>query len=379
MPTIRPKSARCSPAAREGAEGRVIAVMQPHRYTRLQALMDDFQNAFNDADVVFVTPVYAAGEEPIEGVDSDALVEGLRAHGHRMVRTVDDLDELCRELRDLAADGDMVICMGAGDITKWAAALADGIWRSEGAANERASTTLPAGARQADAECAAGAAGVVQERRQAQWLFEPAGRGRSGRISSASSIREVPVMALGLGSNLIVRDGGVPGVVVRLGKAFAKIEQRRRDHAALRRRRERDPGLLDRARRRHCRPRIPARHSRHGRRLRPHERRRLRPRGQDILVSARLVLRSGEVVEWPLDKLGYTYRHSDVPEGAVVVEATFRGTARRSRRRSARRWTRSPAPARNRSRCAAAPAARPSRTRRATRRGRWSMRRAAAA
>jgi UDP-N-acetylmuramate--alanine ligase len=114
-------------AAREGAEGRVIAVMQPHRYTRLQSLMDEFQNAFNDADVVFVTPVYTAGEEPIEGVNSEALVEGLRAHGHRMVRGVADLDDLCRELRDLAAEGDMIICMGAGDVTKWAAALAQGI------------------------------------------------------------------------------------------------------------------------------------------------------------------------------------------------------------------------------------------------------------
>ncbi len=114
-------------AAREGAKERVIAVMQPHRFTRLQSLMDDFQNAFNDADVVFVTPVYTAGEEPIEGVDSAALVEGLRARGHRMVRTVDNLDRLCRELRDLAADGDMIICMGAGDITKWAAALAQGV------------------------------------------------------------------------------------------------------------------------------------------------------------------------------------------------------------------------------------------------------------
>src|SRR3569623_1087235 len=101
--------------------------MQPHRYTRLQSLMDEFQNAFNDADVVYVTPVYAAGEEAIEGVDSSALVEGLRAHGHRMVRAVENLDELCRELRDLAAEGDMVICMGAGDVTKWAAALAAGI------------------------------------------------------------------------------------------------------------------------------------------------------------------------------------------------------------------------------------------------------------
>ncbi|MBA2635670.1 MAG: UDP-N-acetylmuramate--L-alanine ligase, partial [Sphingomonas sp.] len=107
--------------------GRVIAVMQPHRYTRLQSLMVDFQSAFNDADIVFVTPVYAAGEEPIEDVDSDALVEGLRAHGHRMVRGVASLDELCHALRDLAATGDIIICMGAGDITKWAGALADGI------------------------------------------------------------------------------------------------------------------------------------------------------------------------------------------------------------------------------------------------------------
>ncbi len=114
-------------AAREGAEGRVIAVTQPHRYTRLHALMDEFQSAFNDADVVFVAPVYPAGEEPIEGVSSEVLVEGLRAHGHRMARTVDGLDELCRELRDLAAPGDLVICMGAGDITKWAAAMADGV------------------------------------------------------------------------------------------------------------------------------------------------------------------------------------------------------------------------------------------------------------
>ena len=114
-------------AAREGAEGRVIAVVQPHRYTRLQSLMDEFQSAFNDADVVFVAPVYPAGEEPIEGVDANALAEGLRAHGHRMVRSVSDLQDLSGALRDLAAEGDMIICMGAGDITKWAAALPQGI------------------------------------------------------------------------------------------------------------------------------------------------------------------------------------------------------------------------------------------------------------
>ena len=114
-------------AAREAAEERVIAVVQPHRFTRLRDLMDDFQNAFNDADVVFVAPVYPAGEEPIEGVDANALADGLRAHGHRMVKTVESPADLAASLRDLAAEGDIIICMGAGDITKWAVGLADGI------------------------------------------------------------------------------------------------------------------------------------------------------------------------------------------------------------------------------------------------------------
>jgi UDP-N-acetylmuramate--alanine ligase len=114
-------------AAREGAQGRVIAVVQPHRYTRLRDLMVEFQGAFNDADIVYVAPVYAAGEEPIEGVDAEALVEGLKQRGHRAVKAVHDLDDLCASLRDIAATGDMVICLGAGDITKWAAGLADGI------------------------------------------------------------------------------------------------------------------------------------------------------------------------------------------------------------------------------------------------------------
>ena len=119
-------------AARESAQERVIAVVQPHRYTRLRDLMDDFQNAFNDADVVFVAPVYAAGEEPIEGISAEALAEGLRTRGHRMVKTVDSAADLAANLRDLAAEGDIVICMGAGDITKWAAGLADGIGKARG-------------------------------------------------------------------------------------------------------------------------------------------------------------------------------------------------------------------------------------------------------
>ena len=117
-------------AAREGARGRVIAVVQPHRFTRLRDLMDEFQGAFNDADIVYVAPVYAAGEAPIEGVDAEALVRGLRERGHRAVKAVQSAEDLARQLRDVAARGDMVICLGAGDITKWAAGLAVGIKNS---------------------------------------------------------------------------------------------------------------------------------------------------------------------------------------------------------------------------------------------------------
>ena len=114
-------------AARESAQGRVIAVVQPHRYSRLGNLMEDFQGAFNDADAVYVTPVYAAGEAPVEGVDADALVAGLRRRGHRDVHTVADADALAGALAGELRGGDQVICLGAGDITKWAAGLAPAI------------------------------------------------------------------------------------------------------------------------------------------------------------------------------------------------------------------------------------------------------------
>src|SRR3569623_3672487 len=114
-------------AAREGVANRVIAVVQPHRYTRLGILMEEFQQAFNDADMVYVAPVYAAGEAPIEGVDAQALVDGLKRRGHRSVATVGSAEELASELAQAIQPGDMVVCLGAGDITKWAAGLAAGI------------------------------------------------------------------------------------------------------------------------------------------------------------------------------------------------------------------------------------------------------------
>jgi UDP-N-acetylmuramate--alanine ligase len=110
-------------AARETSSGRVIAVMQPHRYTRLASLFDQFSTCFNDADTVIVSHVYPAGEAPIAGADRDALVQGLRAHGHRQVVALDGAQDLARMIRRLALPGDIVVCLGAGNITQWAYAL----------------------------------------------------------------------------------------------------------------------------------------------------------------------------------------------------------------------------------------------------------------
>jgi UDP-N-acetylmuramate dehydrogenase len=159
----------------------------------------------------------------------------------------------------------------------------------------------------------------------AECLFEPADE--SDLIAFLKRLdRDTPVMALGLGSNMIVRDGGVPGVVVRLGKTFAKIE--RLDKVTLRcgggasgilvSSTARDAGIAGLEFLRGIPGTVGGfvrmNGGAYGREV------------QDILVSAKLVLRSGEIVEWPLESLGYTYRHSEVPEGAVVVEATLRGT-----------------------------------------------------
>jgi UDP-N-acetylmuramate--alanine ligase len=120
-------------AAREGAKGRVIAVVQPHRFTRLRDLMDEFQQAFNDADIVYAAPVYPAGEQPIEGVDSAELVAGLKRRGHRHAATIEAAEDLARAIAaDVHAD-DMIICLGAGDITKWAAGLATAVAAKEAA------------------------------------------------------------------------------------------------------------------------------------------------------------------------------------------------------------------------------------------------------
>lgn len=120
-------------AAREGVKGRVIAVVQPHRFTRLRDHMDDFAAAFNDADIVYAAPVYPAGEAPIAGVDSAALVAGIKDRGHRSAHLIAGAQALAETLAPQVQPGDMVVCLGAGDITKWAAGLADAIRCAKGA------------------------------------------------------------------------------------------------------------------------------------------------------------------------------------------------------------------------------------------------------
>ena len=110
-------------AARQSARREVVAVVQPHRYSRVNDLFDDFAACFNDADTVLVAPIYAAGEQPISGVTHEELVNRIMARGHRDARVLDGPEVLAKVLADRVADGDYVVCLGAGNITQWAAAL----------------------------------------------------------------------------------------------------------------------------------------------------------------------------------------------------------------------------------------------------------------
>ena len=118
-------------SARDAYTGRIIAVLQPHRYTRLRDLFEEFCSCFNDADAVIVAPVHAAGEEPIEGYDRDSLVDGLRTRGHRQVTPLEAPEQLADIIGALAEPGDLVVFLGAGTITNWANALPEELaaWR----------------------------------------------------------------------------------------------------------------------------------------------------------------------------------------------------------------------------------------------------------
>ncbi len=125
-------------AARTATRGGVVAIVQPHRYTRLSSLFEEFCSCFNDADTVIVADVYAAGEQPVEGASRDALVEGLRRRGHRHVMPLPDRASLAETVASVAKSGDLVVCLGAGDITYWAASLPDELQALTASGNKRA-------------------------------------------------------------------------------------------------------------------------------------------------------------------------------------------------------------------------------------------------
>ena len=119
-------------AARDTTDGRIIAVHQPHRYSRLGDLMEEFASCFNNADTALIAPVYAAGEAPVEGVDHASLVRRLAAAGHRDARTIEGPDEIAPLVRGIAREGDLVIFLGAGNITNWAYALPEELGDADG-------------------------------------------------------------------------------------------------------------------------------------------------------------------------------------------------------------------------------------------------------
>lgn len=112
-------------AARNVAKGKIIAVVQPHRYSRVQNLFDDFCACMNEADIALITDIYPAGEVPIEGVDRDALIAGVVEHGHRDVRALESFEVLPKTIADIAEPGDYIVCLGAGDITRHANSLVE--------------------------------------------------------------------------------------------------------------------------------------------------------------------------------------------------------------------------------------------------------------
>jgi UDP-N-acetylmuramate--alanine ligase len=129
------KIAAALKAARQAYSGRVVAIVQPHRYSRLRDTFEQFAKCLNDADVAVIAPVYAAGEQPLIGIDRDSFAEALRAHGHRDVRVIDaetDLPSLIASLEDTLANG-AIVFLGAGSITQWAHGLEAAMTKRKGA------------------------------------------------------------------------------------------------------------------------------------------------------------------------------------------------------------------------------------------------------
>ena len=221
-------------AARTLGFQRILAAFQPHRYSRTQALQKEFATAFRQADKLFLTEVYAASEQPIAGVNGQTLCDAVLATGQAAVTYEPDLQRLAEQLFTEARAGDLVLVMGAGDIYKVAQAVAEKL--AQQGANVLMPTAAPASI-EADLRAALTGEAVVKRDEPmarhtsmrvggpAEIWVEPATEADLAKLLRYCHERNVPVTIIGRGTNLLVRDGGIAGVVVQLaGAEFAKVE-----------------------------------------------------------------------------------------------------------------------------------------------------------
>jgi UDP-N-acetylmuramate--alanine ligase len=197
---------------------RIVVMFQPHRYSRTQALRNEFGDAFKSADLVFVTDVYAASEEPIPGISGETIVSAIRERGHQAVQYITRRDRLHQALARATRAGDLLLSLGAGDIHEEASKLAQDLET----------------ARQLREAMGAGAVTLYEPMSHhttlrvggpAQFWVEPQTHGGLANVLGFCSANRLPVMIIGRGSNLLVRDGGIPGVVIHLGKGdFAVVK-----------------------------------------------------------------------------------------------------------------------------------------------------------
>lgn len=224
-------------AVREQWQGRVTAVFQPHRYSRAEELASDFGRAFYGADKVIVAPIYPAGEVPRAGVDAAMLAAECRRHGHKDVRVADSLEAVAAELEEQLHSEELVITLGAGSVWRVGVDLLQRLTAAGGNETERGSESEAMVARQgAAADLVADLAGTVRLAHPlsrctsyrlggpAEVAFEPTSTAAAAETIVRGHDAGVPVTVIGGGTNLLVADEGVPGVVMSLGRAFADVK-----------------------------------------------------------------------------------------------------------------------------------------------------------
>ncbi len=204
--------------ARTGGWKRILAMFQPHRYTRTLALKDAFGSAFHDADHVFVTDVYAASEKPIPGISGATIVEALKACGHPSALHVPEVTSIHRSVAVIIEDGDLIISLGAGNIHEAGARLADDL-----ATREKLLAAMGAGTIKLHEPLSKHT--TMRVGGPAQFWVEPETEEGFADLVQYCSDGAIPLMVMGRGSNLLVRDGGIPGVVAHLARGeFLRCE-----------------------------------------------------------------------------------------------------------------------------------------------------------